>query len=41
MEAKFERDFQHAEIIDVESLEQKPFPWRLGLSLSRLAAPVL
>jgi len=41
MEAKFERDFQHAELIDVESLEQKPFPWRLGLSLSRLAAPVL
>jgi hypothetical protein len=37
----FERDFQHAEIIDLDSLEEKPFLWRLGVNLSRLAAPVL
>jgi cardiolipin synthase len=41
MEAMFERDFQHAEIIDLDSLEEKPFLWRLGVTLSRLAAPVL
>jgi cardiolipin synthase len=41
MERMFERDFAHAEIIDVEGLKDKPFLWRLGVNVSRLAAPVL
>jgi len=41
MEAMFERDFAHAEPIDPESLETRPFWWRLGVNLARLASPVL
>jgi cardiolipin synthase len=41
MDAMFRRDFAHAEEIDPEALEQKPFWWRLGVQISRLAAPVL
>ncbi|MDO3720642.1 cardiolipin synthase [Marinobacter sp. chi1] len=41
MEAMFEQDFDHAEPIDPESLEDRPLWWRLGVKLSRLAAPVL
>ncbi len=41
MEAMFEQDFEHAELIDPESLDQKPFWWHLGVNLSRLASPVL
>jgi|GEM_PF-4111805 len=41
MEAMFETDFAHADPIDPESLENRPFWWRVGVSLSRLAAPVL
>ena len=41
MEAMFECDFQHAELIDIESLEDRPFWWQLGVRLARLAAPVL
>lgn len=41
MEAMFERDFAHATPIDPESLDERSFWWRLGVSLSRLAAPVL
>ena len=41
MEAMFEQDFAHAEPIDPDELEKKPFWWRLGVNLSRLAAPVL
>ena len=41
MEAMFERDFAHAEVVDPAELDQKPFWWRLGVQVSRLAAPVL
>ncbi len=41
MEAMFEKDFAHAEVIDLDALEEKPFYWRLGVALSRLASPVL
>jgi cardiolipin synthase len=41
MEAMFETDFAHADPIDPESLEERPFWWRIGVKLSRLAAPVL
>jgi cardiolipin synthase len=41
MEAMFEQDFAHAEPIDPSGFEHKSFWWRLGVSLSRLAAPVL
>jgi len=41
MEAMFERDFAHAEPIDPESLATRPFWWRLGVNLARLASPVL
>ncbi len=41
MEQMFEKDFAHSEPIDPNALEDKPFWWRLGVNLSRLAAPVL
>lgn len=41
MEAMFERDFGHAAPIDLETLDERGFWWRLGVRLSRLAAPVL
>jgi cardiolipin synthase len=41
METMFEQDFAHAELIDPDEFERKPFWWRLAVSLSRLAAPVL
>jgi cardiolipin synthase len=41
MEAMFEDDFAQATIIDPAALEQKPFWWRFGVNLSRLASPVL
>ena len=41
MQAMFERDFAHAEIIDPSEVERKPLLWRFGVKLSRLAAPVL
>ena len=41
MEAMFERDFEHSDLIDPATFEQKPLYWRLGVALSRLAAPVL
>ncbi|QSP94812.1 cardiolipin synthase [Marinobacter salinisoli] len=41
MEAMFEQDFAHAEPIDPDSLAHRPLWWRLGVKLSRLAAPVL
>ena len=41
MEAMFERDFDHAEIIDAEAWDEKSFWWRLAVKASRLAAPVL
>ena len=41
MEAMFEADFEHAEIIDPDTFKDKPFWWRIGVQLSRLAAPVL
>ncbi len=37
----FERDFAHAEAIDPAELDKKPFWWRVGVQMSRLAAPVL
>ncbi len=41
MEAMFEADFGHAELIDPAELDKKSFLWRLGVNLSRLASPVL
>ena len=41
MEAMFEDDFAHAETIDPDSLKDRPLWWRVGVKLSRLAAPVL
>ena len=41
VEAMFERDFAHAEVIEADALEQGGLWWRLGVQLSRLAAPVL
>jgi cardiolipin synthase A/B len=41
MKAMLESDFAHAEPIDPAEFDQKPFWWRLGVNLSRLAAPVL
>lgn len=41
MEAMFERDFAHADVIDPAELDKKPFWWHLGVQVSRLAAPVL
>jgi hypothetical protein len=41
MEAMFEDDFAQAELIDPLEFDRKPFWWRLGVNLSRLASPVL
>jgi cardiolipin synthase len=41
MEAMFEHDFAQSEEIDPSTFADRPFWWRLGVSLSRLAAPVL
>ena len=41
MAAMFERDFEHAEAIDLESFDERGFWWHLGVRLSRLASPVL
>ncbi len=41
MEAMFEADFAHAVHIDPDAFDQKPFWWKLGVSVSRLASPVL
>jgi cardiolipin synthase len=40
-ESMLERDFAHAVEIDPKSFSERPFWWRLGVDLSRLAAPVL
>lgn len=36
-----ERDFRHSDPIDPDFWDEQPFWWRLGVRLSRLAAPVL
>jgi cardiolipin synthase A/B len=41
MQTMFEQDFAHAEPIDPDALEHRSYWWRLAVSLSRLAAPVL
>ena len=41
MEVMFEADFDHSVRIDPATIEEKPLYWRLGVALSRLAAPVL
>ena len=41
MEKMFEQDFAHAVTIDQDSMDKKPFWWRFGVKLCRLAAPVL
>jgi len=41
METMFERDFAHAEAIDPEAWDEQSIWWRVGVQLSRLAAPVL
>lgn len=37
----FERDFAHSRVIESDSWDQQPLWWRVGVRLSRLAAPVL
>jgi cardiolipin synthase len=39
--AMFEQDFAHSRPIDPDDWEQRSLLWRLGVQLSRLAAPVL
>ena len=41
MEAMFEADFEHAEVIDPDGFDEQPLWWRIGVQLSMLAAPVL
>ena len=41
MEEMLERDFEHSVVIDPATFETKPLYWRLGVALSRLAAPIL
>jgi len=41
MEAMFERDFEHSAPIEPEAWDEKSIWWRIGVQLSRLAAPVL
>jgi cardiolipin synthase len=41
MEKMFEADFAHAVELDPTELQHRSFWWRLGVALSRLAAPVL
>ncbi len=41
MQAMFEDDFAHAKLIDPLEFDRKPFWWRFGVNLSRLASPVL
>ncbi len=41
MERMFEQDFAHAEPVDPAAFLDKPFWWRFGVNLSRLAGPVL
>ena len=41
MEEMFERDFAHAVLIDQDIMQKKSFWWRLGVNVSRLAAPLL
>lgn len=41
MESMLLSDFEHSELIDVESLKSRPLWWRVSVKLSRLAAPVL
>jgi len=36
-----ERDFAHAESIDPQALDAKPFWWHLAVGLARLTSPVL
>ena len=38
---KFEQDFADSILINPDKFEKKPFWWRFGVRLSRLAAPVL
>ncbi len=41
MAAMFERDFEHAGIIDPRDLESRPIWWWLAVRVARLASPVL
>jgi len=41
MQAMFEDDFAHSVELDPNAFTEKPAWWRLGVALSRLAAPVL
>jgi cardiolipin synthase len=41
MEAMLERDFRHSVVLEPASFDEKPLYWRLGVAVSRLAAPVL
>jgi len=37
----FVADFEHSVLIDPAEFDKKPFWWRLGVRVSRLASPVL
>lgn len=41
MEKMFEQDFAHSTELDEDSLKNRPFLWRLVVSVTRLAAPLL
>lgn len=41
MEAMFEQDFKHAELVDPDFFDQQPIWWQVGVRLSRLASPIL
>jgi cardiolipin synthase A/B len=41
MEEMFERDFAHSAVIDPADYDRRSALWKMGVSLSRLAAPVL
>jgi len=41
MQTMFEADFAQSEIIDPDSFKDRSLWWRIGVKLSRLAAPVL
>lgn len=41
VETMLDNDFKHSKQIDFAALDRKPFWWKVGVKLARLAAPVL
>jgi len=41
VEAMLIKDFEHSKRIDIAGLDEKPFWWKVGVKLSRLASPIL